>query len=455
MGVVRVPIMTKGDQMNRIRAVSAVAAAVMLTGATASCSTSASGAGGDGASGQGTTLTYWATNQAADVSVDAKILTPELAKFTAQTGIKVDLQVIPWATLSAKLLAASVSGQGPDVANCGNTNIASIGATGAFITFDSQTLDAIGGQNKFIPTVFGSTGNPPTSVPLYAQAYGLFYNKQMFADAGLTPPTNWQDLVADAKKLTVPSKAQYGMALDGNSNQGQHMAFIFGHQNGSGPFGPAGESTFTNDGMVAGVKQYLDLMSSGVVNPSDAQYTSDAQVLGDFANGKAAMVMTQTGGIATLNSLGMNPNSYGMVRIPAPSPLPTGGNDISSFVAGSNITVFKSTKHRDDALKLVQFMTSKSEQTVLDKEYGVLPVLKDSDSNFLGDQTDKAKAFMDILNNNALPFPTTANVNGMQTNVGAAVNGLLGQVATGKTVTSADIKAALQAAQDKTSAVTK
>jgi len=43
----------------------------------------------------------------------------------------------------------------------------------------------------------------------------------------------------------------------------------------------------------------------------------------------------------------------------------------------------------------------------------------------------------------------------MQTNVGAAVNGLLGQVATGKTVTSADIKAALQAAQDKTSAVTK
>ena len=100
-------------------------------------------------------------------------------------------------------------------------------------------------------------------------------------------------------------------------------------------------------------------------------------------------------------------------------------------------------------------MTSKSEQAILDKQYGMLPVLKDAAPDFLGNQTTKAVVFLNILNKYALPFPTTANVSGMQTNVGAAVNGLLGRVATGQTVTSADIKAALQAAQDKTGAVSK
>ena len=32
-------------------------------------------------------------------------------------------------------------------------------------------------------------------MPYLGLVYGLYYNKKMFADAGLKPPTTWEELV--------------------------------------------------------------------------------------------------------------------------------------------------------------------------------------------------------------------------------------------------------------------
>ena len=67
------------------------------------------------------TLNYWATNQGTSLQDDESILGPQIAKFTAQTGIKVNLTVLPWTTVLNQVTAATVSGKGPDVLNIGNT----------------------------------------------------------------------------------------------------------------------------------------------------------------------------------------------------------------------------------------------------------------------------------------------------------------------------------------------
>ena len=75
--------------------------------------------------------------------------------------------------------------------NIGNTWAASLQSTGAFMPFDDAAMKAIGGKDKFVKTAMdtgGAPGQDPTSVPLYGLAYGLYYNKAMFAAAGLTPP---------------------------------------------------------------------------------------------------------------------------------------------------------------------------------------------------------------------------------------------------------------------------
>jgi multiple sugar transport system substrate-binding protein len=68
------------------------------------------------------------------------------------------------------------------------------------------------------------------------------------------------------------------------------------------------------------------------------------------------------------------------------------------------------------------------------------------------DNPDEAKTFQEILQTKAVPLPLVPAEADYETNVGNAVNGLIAQAATGKDVTDADIKAALQEAQDKMAA---
>ena len=425
--------------------------AVLTVSTAAAC-----GGSSNSSSGSSKTLTYWASNQATSLDKDKEVLTPELAKFEQQTGVKVNLQVIGWPDLLNKILAATTSGQGPDVLNIGNTWAASLQATKVFMPFDDNALAAIGGKDKFVQTSFatgGAAGKPPTSVPLYGLVYGLYYNKKMFADAGLQPPTTWQELVNAAVKLTDPTKKQYGMVLEGASyTESVHFAFIFGRQNGGQPFDSSGKPTFTSDGMVNGVKQYVDLLGKyKVVNPSDVQYKNGPEAPGDFAQGKAAMLMSQNNADNTLQADGMKSSDYGVVAIPAPSPLPAGGKDVASFVAGINLSIFQNTKNKDAALKFVKFMTSMEEQTILDKPFTALPVVKGGTVNFT-DNKAEADAFAQVLATKAEPLPLVPAESAFETNVGNAVNSLLAQAATGKDVSTSDIKAALQEAQDKMAA---
>src|SRR5258706_11831914 len=121
--------------------------------------------GSDGSSSSAPkTLTYWASNQGASLEADKKILQPELDKFEKQTGIKVNVEVVPWSDLLNRLLAAATSGKGPDVVNIGNTWSASLQATGALLQFDDATINAVGGKDRSVPAPLaapGAEGKPP------------------------------------------------------------------------------------------------------------------------------------------------------------------------------------------------------------------------------------------------------------------------------------------------------
>ena len=423
----------------------AIAATVAALTAVAGCGNgSGSGSGSDSK-----TLTYWASNQSPSLAEDKTNLAPVLADFKKQTGITVKLQVIGWPDLYSKILAATTSGQGPDVLNIGNTWAPSLQATGAFVPFGDKEFNAIGGKDKFVEAALktgGAEGKDPTSVPYLGLVYGLYYNKKMFADAGLQPPTTWEELVSDAQKLTDPKKGVYGMAMEGGSyTEGVHFAFIFGKQHNSDPFDSSGKPDFTSQGQIDGVKQYVDLMGANkVVNPSSAQYKNGPEAPGDFAKGKAAMLMSQNNADNTLQADGMKSSEYGVVAIPAMS----GGQDVASFVAGINLSIFKNTKNQDGALKFIKFMTSKDTQERLDKPFTALPVIKGGVVNFT-DSKEEADTFQQILETKAEPLPLVPAEAAYETNVGNAVNQLIAQAATGKTVTDADIKSALQEAQDK------
>lgn len=401
--------------------------------------------------GASPTLTYWASNQGTSLENDKQILTPELAKFTSQTGIKVNVEVVPWSDLLNRILAATTSGKGPDVLNIGNTWSSSLQATGALTQFDDATMAKIGGKDRFLAGSLSATGVPgkaPTAVPLYSLAYGLYYNKKQFAAAGISqPPATWTELVADGKKLTT--SGHWGISVEGGSGtENIHNAFALSQQQGGAFFDADGKPTFNTPQNVAAIKQYIDLMQTDkIVNPSDAEYSNGTEALKDFATGKTSMVLWQAAA-GSLKQLGMNAADIGVAPVPLPSPTPAGGKKVTSMVAGINLAVFDNSKHKDAALQFVKFMTSTPEQQSLNKTYGSLPSVSDaySDSAF---QTKDVQTFKDILSTSAAPLPAVAQESQFETLVGTAIKNMFADAASGKAVTEASIASQLAAAQQQ------
>ena len=434
--------------MRSIRAAAVGAVTMSLALAATACGGGSSTGGGSNDSPK--TLTYWASNQGASIAIDKKVLQPELDKFKKQTGITVKLEVVPWSDLLNRILTATTSGQGPDVLNIGNTWSASLQATGAFLPWSTANFAKIGGKDRFVDSALGSTGatgKDPAAVPLYSMAYALYYNKQIFADAGISqPPATWAELVADGKKIQAKGKQVLG-AEGANVSENIHHAFVFAKQHGADFFTADGKADFTNDGVVAAVKQYVDLMATDKVIPvGNAEYAQN-QSVSDFAKGKTAMLMWQSAS-ANLKSQGMSDSSYGIAPIPVQSGTPGIGAQTNSMVAGINLAVFKNTDNLDGSTKFVKFMTSDAEQKILNTAYSSIPPVKTAqeDTAF---NTPANAVLKDTLAKSAAALPQVADESQFETAVGTAVKDLFADAAAGRAVTTASVKAELEKAQQQ------
>jgi len=427
----------------------AMAAAVSLLAS--ACSSGSTGNAGGGSSAGPQTITYWASDQGSSIADDVKVLTPELDAFTKQTGIKVNLEVIGWSDLLNRILAATTSGQGPDVLNIGNTWSASLQATGAFLPITPAVMSQIGDTGRFLPGALAATGapgKPPVGVPIYSLAYGLYYNKAEFKAAGIAaPPTTWDQLVADGKKLTTGK--QWGITVEGAStSENAHHAFVLSAQQGGSFFTSSGSPTFDTPQNIAALEQYVDFIGSDrIANPSDAEYSNGTEAEQDFASGRAAMLMWQDAD-ASLANYGMPSSAYGVVPVPFPASPPAGSQHVDSIVAGINMSVFANTKHQAAALQFVKFMTSESTQIALNKAYGSLPSVTDaySDPAF---QTPDDKVFQSVLASSAASMPAIAQESQFETVIGAALKNLFADAATGKTITDSLVAAQLTTAQQQ------
>lgn len=436
-----------------LAALVALVAMALVVSACGGGDDSSSSDSGSGKAKAGTKITYWASNQGATIDQDNEVIDKAAARFKAKTGIVVEHKVIPWSDLFTNITTATTSGKGPDVLNIGNTWSASLQATGAFLPFEGADMEAIGGKDKFVQTSFaasGAPGKPPTSVPLYGLSYGLFYNKKLFKDANLEPPKTWTEFVATAKKLTVPSKDQWGMVIEGASiTEGAHFAFILGRQNGGKLFGADNKPTFDSAPIVKGVSDYVNLIGKDkVVNPSNAQYADGTRSSAQFAKGKTGMLIQQNNGENNLKSDGMKKSEYGIAEVPVEDGSST---PIMTHVAGINVSIFSNTKQKDAALQFVKFLTSPEEQVTLNQAFGSLPVVTAAQSN-AAFSTPNLKTFNGILADHAEPMPLIAEEGQMETFIGTALKQLVAKGATKGSVSDADVKSELKAANEKMAA---
>lgn len=399
-------------------------------------------------------ITYWASNQGSSITEDEEVLTETIDRFTEETGVEVELEVIPWSDLQNRILTAVSSGNGPDVLNIGNTWATSMQATGAFMPWEGDALETIGGADRFIESSWatgGAEGETPTSVPLYALSYSMYYNTEIFSEAGIEePPETWDEFVEVAQELTQDTDGdgsidQHGFTLAGSSyTNNAHQAFIRGLQHGDTLYTEDGEPQFAADGIVSGVQEWVDLMAEHeVVAPGDAELTNGSESVQQVASGDAAMVFDQAPGNVFENR---DFEDYEAAPIPMLDADAEGMEATQSHVAGINISVFDDSDNKDAAVAFVEHMTSTEEQSYLNQEFTALPVAEEvyDEEAF---QSEEIQLKQEILEDHARPMPLQVSEAQMETTVGTAIRDLLADAAQGSEISEDDVRSALEDAQ--------
>ncbi len=124
------------------------------------------------------------------VKVNPNVSKVEYRKFTPDTYKK-------------DLLEALASGQGPDIFLIGNTWLP--GFLDKVYSAPAAVLNEQRFRNNFVDVVIKDFlyEGKVFAVPLTVDSLGLYYNKDLFNEAGITaPPKNWEEFITDCKKLS-------------------------------------------------------------------------------------------------------------------------------------------------------------------------------------------------------------------------------------------------------------
>lgn len=320
-----------------------------------------SGSGSDQSSGGTVTLSYTSGFTGGD-----RATYESLIKQFNQTHptIQVKMDVQPWDSIAQKLPTAMASGSGPDIA----TPDYNAGSIRQYITngLAAPIDDLIGsGQDRLAAGVLPRTITDAFTVNghLYAAPANfatlmLYYNKDLFARAGISaPPTTMQELRDDAVKLTTGGR--YGIALADNNTIAMWPILIWA--DGGDVVTDKNCSALGDAATVAAVKSWADLVKQGISPVGLSGQAADNLV----AAGKAAMEIN--GPWAT--------GAYTAAKINyAVTPVPVGSSGQPVTLASTVPMILNSrSKHRDAALTFLAWWNGRTAQEGLAGGVGYPP----------------------------------------------------------------------------------
>ncbi|QWT24162.1 sugar ABC transporter substrate-binding protein [Subtercola sp. PAMC28395] len=223
-------------------------------------------------------------------------------KFEEQTGIKVNVELVPEAGMDAKLALSLGSGSNQyDVIEAGAKNLPTLVASQWISPLDSYLGDATATPASytagFQPSLLKSLENDGKSytMPYQVGADLLYYNKSMFTAAGLdpaNPPHTMTDIVAAAQKLNKPDQGQAGFVgrgtREGNENSFSWiMMWLLNGGRWLGDDGNAKYDVLTTPEAITTTEQYKKLMVD--YGPAGSANYGYVEAQSAMQQGKAAM----------------------------------------------------------------------------------------------------------------------------------------------------------------------
>ena len=250
-----------------------------------------------------------------------------------------------------KALTAHKSGQPPTTAILLSTDM--------FTLIDEDAIVPIEGIDTkvFYPAFMANsqTGGKTWGIPFQRSTIVLYWNKELFKEAGLDPnraPANWDEMLQYARKLTKRDASgnvtQWGVQIP-SSGFPYWLFQGLTTPNGVELMNKEGTETyFDKPAVIEALQYWVDLGRKHKVHPTGVVEWGTTPK--DFFERKVAMIWTTTGNLTNVRSNAKF--DFGVAMLPAKKRRgsPTGGG---------NFYVFKkaSKEQQAAAIKFAQFMT--------------------------------------------------------------------------------------------------
>ena len=287
----------------------------------------------------------------------------------ANPGITIKYEVVPWDVLLQKLTTDITAGTNADL---------SIIGTRWLIDFVQQDVaEPLDGyikpefKDRFIDTFLSPSimDGHTYGLPIAASARAMYYNKELFEKAGIAkPPATWTELQEDARK--IKAIGAFGFGLQGKEIETDVYYYYAMWSQGTEILNKDGTSGLSTPGALEAAKLYKSMIDEGLTEPGVTSLNrEDVQNL--FKQGKVGMMITAP--FLSNQIKEEAPNlKYGVAAIPAG---PTGAR--GTYGVTDSIIMFKNSKNKDEAWKLLDFLFTKEQRAKFTQGEGFLPVNKE------------------------------------------------------------------------------
>lgn len=220
-------------------------------------------------------------------------------------------------------------------------------------------------KDNFYETLwnYNSADDQILGLPVGYTTHVVYYNKDLFDAAGVPYPQDgwtWEDLQADAKKLTDDAESISGFAFSGKPDPYDYEMFLWG--NGASYVDDQGnlEGNLNSPKSVEVLTMFQNMLKEGYA------ITTEGSGATEMKSGKVAMFTNGAWSLGSLREAGIN---FGVVELPKFK-----DGSAVSIVSSSGISMSKESGKKDAAWEFIKFWTSEeANKARIDYE---LPVLK-------------------------------------------------------------------------------
>jgi multiple sugar transport system substrate-binding protein len=222
-----------------------------------------------------------------------------------------------------------------------------------------------------------SVDHIPYFIPYGIYEKTLFYRKDWFEEAGLEVPKTWDDLYKAAKTLTDPSKNRYGYSFRGGAGSSDYVEFMTWAYLGNkinptdGYFTKDGEPMFSTPEAKQALEMFIKLYKDA--SPPDSINWSYPEMVQGFTSGMTAMLIQDPEVISTCAK---NMKEGTWATAPLPKGPESGVAQQTLGTAGWGITSY--SKHKDEAWKLISFLSSPEQNLYFAKNNSLIPIHKNA-----------------------------------------------------------------------------